>query len=37
MPTSMEKDKEDGLMEDAALCLQKKTYRVGASENEKKL
>ena len=31
----MEEDKEDGLMEDAVLYLQKKTYRVGASKNEK--
>ena len=27
---------EDGLMEDAILYLQKRTYRVGLSKNEKK-
>ena len=35
VPTSMEENKEDNLMEDAVLYLQKKTYRVGASKNEK--
>ena len=28
---------EDSLMEDAVLYLQKKTYRVGASKNEKRI
>ena len=28
---------EDGLMEDAILYLQKKTYRVGLSKNEKRI
>ena len=28
---------EDGLMEDAVLYLQKKSYREGASKNEKRI
>ena len=28
---------EDGLMEDAILYLQKKTYRVGLSKNKKRI